>query len=556
MLRSNMGLQQTKGFTDLMSLGITPIKVDLLLSYLKNYTCTEDAKILADGFVNGFNLQFEGARVTNNCENLLSVKQNPQVAWEKVMKEVSLGRIAGPFDTCPISNLKLSPIGLIPKKDGTWRLIQHLSYPSGGSINDFIDPQLCSVNYTSMDEVVESIISLGNECLMGKADIKSAFRLLPVRREDFCLLGFRLQGKYFVDKMLPMGCALSCALWEKFATFLEWLLKYLYHDSVLHHYLDDYIFLGEKMSNNCLQTMLRFEQLCKSLGVPLADDKTVGPTTVLVFLGLEINSVLFQIQIPREKIYRLKLALNKFLNGKKVTLKELQALVGLLNFCTRAIPVARAFNRRFYDAMSGLTKPFHHVRVSASMKADIMTWISFIEHFNGYCSFPELNWNDSSTLDLFTDSAGSQELGCAAVFGCSWVFYPWPREWHGTNILKDITFLELVPVVLAFLLWAPCLQNKKINLHIDNQSLVCILNKKSSKSKLVMHLVRPLILVCMQNHIQFKASHVEGISNVKADSLSRCQWQRFREVAPLADPKGQEIPESFQQLICSLKSIT
>lgn len=537
-----------------MSLGTTPINVNLLLNYLQKYPCTEDAAILADGFVNGFNLQFQGNRVPNECENLISVKQNPQIAWEKVIKEVSLGRIAGPFDICPINNLKLSPIGLVSKKDGTWRLIQHLSYPSGDSVNDFIDSDVCSVRYTSLDEVVESIMVLGRGCLLGKVDIKSAFRLLPVRREDFCLLGFRLQGKYFVDKMLPMGCAISCSLWEKFATFLEWLLKFLYHDSILHHYLDDYIFMGDGESNDCLQAMTRFEQLCESLGVPLASDKTEGPTTVLVFLGLEINSVLFQIQIPQEKIQKLKLSLNKFLKCKKVTLKELQALVGLLNFCTRAIPVARAFNRRFYDAMTGITKSFHHVRVSSFMKADIHTWISFLDHFNGYCSFPELSWYDNSTLELYTDSAGSAELGCAAVFGCSWVFFPWPRDWSDTDLLKDITFLELVPVVLAFLIWAQCLQSKKIILHIDNQSLVSILNKKSSKSKLVMQLLRPLILICMQNHIQFKASHVEGTLNVKADALSRCQWQRFREVAPMADSHGQEIPELFHRMICSLKS--
>ena len=116
------------------------------------------------------------------------------------------------------------------------------------------------------------------------------------------------------------------------------------------------------------------------------------------------------------------------LNKKKVTLKELQSIVGLLNFCSRAIPVARAFNRHFYDAMSGLTKPFHHVRVSLSMKGDVSLWLSFLQHLNGFCSFPELHWEDSETPNLFTDSAGSLNLGCAAVFGSKWVFYPWPVE--------------------------------------------------------------------------------------------------------------------------------
>lgn len=38
---------------------------------------------------------------------------------------------------------------------------------------------------------------------MAKADIESAFRLLPVHPEDFCLLGFWFEGGYFVDWVLP-----------------------------------------------------------------------------------------------------------------------------------------------------------------------------------------------------------------------------------------------------------------------------------------------------------------------------------------------------------------
>jgi hypothetical protein len=51
---------------------------------------------------------------------------------EKISKEVKLGRIAGPFKQRPISNLIISPAGLVPKAvPGKYRMIQHLSYPDG-----------------------------------------------------------------------------------------------------------------------------------------------------------------------------------------------------------------------------------------------------------------------------------------------------------------------------------------------------------------------------------------------------------------------------------------
>ena len=73
-----------------------------------------------------------------------------------------MGRIAGPFDQRPLPTLRVSPIGLVPKKEpNEFRLIHHLSYPLGSSVNDYIDRQHCSVQYTSFDEAVHMVQDLG-----------------------------------------------------------------------------------------------------------------------------------------------------------------------------------------------------------------------------------------------------------------------------------------------------------------------------------------------------------------------------------------------------------
>jgi hypothetical protein len=62
---------------------------------------------------------------------------------EKLAKEISQGRIAGPFDELPFVNKHISPIGVVPKKEaGQYRLIHHLSYPKDNSINDHIPDEL------------------------------------------------------------------------------------------------------------------------------------------------------------------------------------------------------------------------------------------------------------------------------------------------------------------------------------------------------------------------------------------------------------------------------
>jgi hypothetical protein len=103
---------------------------------------------------------------------------------------------------------------------------------------------------------------------------------------------------------------------------------------------------------------------------------------------------------------------------------------------------------------------------------------------------------------------------------------------------------------MALLIWAPNYQNKKILFRTDNSALVSIINKRTSKSKRVIQLIRPLVLATMQSNIQFKAEHVPGIENEIADSLSRFQFHRL---APRASKDPEKIPSTFWSLISSLK---
>ena len=145
-------------------------------------------------------------------------------------------------------------------------------------------------------------------------------------------------------------------------------------------------------------------------------------------------------------------------------------------------------------------------------------------------------------LQLLTDSSGS--LGCGAFFQNKWIVLQWPTEWN-RNILQDITFLELVPIVLAVTTWCKQLTNKKVIFHVDNLALVEIFNSKSSKSSRVMSLLRPLVLITMNNNIQLKCCHIQGSRNDIADSISHFQWARFMRLAPDADLYPTPIPSQF-----------
>ena len=95
-----------------------------------------------------------------------------------------------PFVQPPFYNLKVSPLGVIPKKQpGEYRVIHHLSFPYGGSVNYFIPAELCLVHYVSVDDAVKIIKLIGPQCHLAKTYVGSAFCIIPVNPADCYLLG-------------------------------------------------------------------------------------------------------------------------------------------------------------------------------------------------------------------------------------------------------------------------------------------------------------------------------------------------------------------------------
>ena len=99
--------------------------------------------------------------------------------------------------------------------------------------------------------------------------------------------------------------------------------------------------------------------ISSELGVPIAENKTLGSTTCITFLGLDIDTLAMVVKIAEDKLLKLKLGVEILLEEKKVKLRELESITGLMAFCSRAIPSARAFTRRFYDLIASVKYKKH-----------------------------------------------------------------------------------------------------------------------------------------------------------------------------------------------------
>ena len=110
-------------------------------------------------------------------------------------------------------------------------------------------------------------------------------------------------------------------------------------------------------------------------------------------------------------------------------------------------------------------------------------WLSFIERVNGSFSFGKNIWLSNREIKHYTDSAGNPELGCGVYFSGRRTFFQWPSDWRYSEIIADITFLELVPIVLSVFIFKEVLSMKQSLFYTDNEALFAILNTKNGKIK-------------------------------------------------------------------------
>ena len=520
----------------------TPVSPDALRYFLVGYN-RNIVEYLLNGFQHGFRIGCFGlpAQQAKRVTNLKSAIEFPAVVDNKIAKELALSRILGPFDTPPRSdNFRISPLGVVPKKSpGEFRTIHHLIYPEGSSVNDFIPKEISAVQYATIQDAIRLIKQLpSSQVFMAKVDIESAFRIIPVSPRDRPLLGFQWKGKFFMDAVLPMGVSSACAIFESFSTALEWIARSKLGATALVHVIDDFLFIANSRAK-CGQDLQAFVNLCLELGVPLAPGKTVAPTRVITFLGITLDTVLMEARLPEDKLEKAKALLEDFQRQQKVTLRVLQSLIGILNFACTVIVPGRAFLRRIIYMTLGVQKPHHHIRLTRQAKLDLQVWQEFLLLFNGRSFFLDDNFLTGDQLHLYTDASGS--IGFGALYGGAWFYGQWPVSWRSYNI----SVLELYPIMAAAIVWGGRWANRSVCFYTDNEALVPIINKQTSREPHIMALIRPLVLACLRFNINFTARHIPGRINTLADKLSRSQVREFRALAPWAEASPREIPYSI-----------
>ncbi len=95
-------------------------------------------------------------------ENLASALEDTEIIDNKLRDDLALQQVVE--IKAPAPPFISSPLGLVPKHDGDWRKIHHLSHLRGHSVNDQIPDGKGEMRYTQFQDVLRMVTRAGRNC--------------------------------------------------------------------------------------------------------------------------------------------------------------------------------------------------------------------------------------------------------------------------------------------------------------------------------------------------------------------------------------------------------
>ena len=524
----------------------TPLNVFEWEKCLRTHPDKEFSEYIIQGLTQGFRIGF--CYHNHTCQsarsNMQSAGTNPAVVRDYLRNEVQSGTLIGLLKKEAVPGVHINRFGVIPKSQqpGKWRLIVDLSRPMSHSVNEGILKEHCSLRYPSVDDAVKVILALGPGTQLVKFDVKSAYRIVPVHPSDRLLLGIRWQGEVYVDTALPFGLRSAPKIFTAVADALQWILE---QEGVprMFHYLDDFLLFGAPGGSDGARIFNVAMDWCKKLGVPIADHKTEGPTSVLTFLGIEVDAVKMEIRLPPTKLLQLKAEIREWAGKESCTKRQLLSLIGRLQHACCVVQPGRTFLRRMIDFSTKFKQLHFERRLNKGFQSDLQWWSSFLCDWNGVSMMGGVV-HSASRVTLTSDASGSWGCGAFTSLG-KWFMFKWPRSWASFHI----TVKELLPIVLAVALWGAEWKGMSICCQCDNAAVIAILRSGSYKNKLAMHLVRSLFFLAAKRGVVLAGVHIPGKENGPADALSRNKPDVFLTQIPFAQQEQSAIPPELVRLL-------
>ena len=437
----------------------------------------------------------------NNGRSFFNVQQQLilDTEVETLLQLGAIGRSVHELDEC------LSPIFVVPKSDGSHRLI----------FNFKICNEAVIFRHFKMDTLNTVLNLITPGAYMASLDLKHAYYTIPIAVEHRKFLKFVWNGQLYEFRTLPMGLSSSPRIFTK---VMKPPLATLRQDGyTISGYLDDFYLQGggfQECSNNIKQTV----KLFLSLGFTLHQDKCVlTPTKELTFLGFMLNTSFMTLKLSLRKKEELRSLCLQVLNGEVFTIRFIAHVIGKIVSSLPGVEFGRLHYRNMerdkIKALANNRGDFDgHLHLSESAKQELRWWLD-----NVMLAYRRIG--HAAITYVFQTDASDSGWGITCTTNDS---LQSQGLWSQEQGLLHINVRELYVVFICLTTFSNNMVGVHLKFELDNMTAVTYINHMGGSKSIGCDTVAKKIWNwCIPRNIWLSASHIPGSTNVVADSLSR-----------------------------------
>ena len=354
---------------------------------------------------------------------------------------------------------------------------------------------------------------------MFKRDLKKAYRQIPIDPGEVHLLGYCFHGHLYCDRVLPMGLRSACQACQRVTNAVAFAFSKMGFSLV--NYIDD--LAGAEVPCRADEGYSKLGALLHDVGLAESHDKACPPSTNMTFLGIDFDSIAGTLTIPKDKLDEVKNALGVWLNKDKASRKEVQSLIGSLNFLASCVRPGRVFLSRILNFLRDM-KGEGDCTLTADFKQDVRWWNIYAPLYNGVSLMPLSDWSEPDAIV----SCDACLVGAGGWFDGQFFHSKFPQFIQSQKL--HINALELLTLVVALKLWGCNHKGCRMKLFCDNEVSVVVVNTGRSRDPFLQACLREICFLASVHEFEVKAVHLPGVSNRLPDLLSRWDLaKRFQE---------------------------
>ena len=294
--------------------------------YYQNWTKLTSDNYILDIIANGYKIEFESLPCESCHRGEIPFSEKQNVAINTLLQKMIDKNVIERTEAVP--GQIISNIFVVPKQDGTFRLILNLK-----NLNEHVE----KIHF-KMETLKTAVQLVKKGCYFAKLDFKDAYYSIPVHKHFRKYLRFQWMGQLYQFTCLPNGLS-SCP--RVFTKILKPVFSSLRQEGNTNSaYIDDVLLQNDSYSE-CETAIVNTVMLVDKVGLTVHPTKSIFiPTQIIEFVGFVINSLDMTIRLSDKKAAALVEKCREVLRKHVLTIREFAQIIGKMVASEPGVPLA------------------------------------------------------------------------------------------------------------------------------------------------------------------------------------------------------------------------